>query len=149
MSEGIGNDRYRRGVEWARTNLDAEGLALHHKVNDPTPWIIDVRLPEPNSREWFDLREWCDQEFGPQSWPIHNRPGAWYIAGATVFGHTDMGFATEELMKRFIAQFPDRVWPEEDPDGERTSVVTERDRVDPHRAAHTRAALRGEGEKKP
>jgi len=118
-----GNARYRRHCEWAHANLDAEGIALYHKVNDPTPWVIDVRLPESNSREWFDMLEWCGEQFGPESWPIHDRPGAWYRAGATVHGHTDMGFATEEMMERFIAKFPDRIWP--DPEAERTKVDSE------------------------
>ena len=32
--------------------------------------------------------------------------------GATVFGHTDMGFATEQMMLMFMERFPDRIWPE-------------------------------------
>lgn len=107
-----GNARYERGCKWAAANLDDEGVELHHKVNDPTPWIIDVRLPESNSREWFELLEWCSDNLGPESWPIHGRPGNWYRAGATIHGHTDMGFATEDMMKRFMEQFPDRIWPD-------------------------------------
>lgn len=53
MSEVLGNLRYRRSCQWARENSNDEALALHYKVWNPTPWIIDVRLPESNSREWF------------------------------------------------------------------------------------------------
>lgn len=60
------------------------------------------------------MLEWCDDAFGPQSWPIHDRPGNWLIAGATINRHTDMGFATEEMMRRFVERFPDYVWSEEE-----------------------------------
>lgn len=117
MGEIRGTALYHRGVEWAHANLDARGIDLHHKVNDPTPWIIDVNLGDSNSLEYRELYDWCDEQFGPQSWPIHGRPGNWYIAGATVFGRTHVGFATEEMMQRFMARFPNRIWPDAPPEG--------------------------------
>lgn len=110
----LGNARYARHVKWAEEHLSADDIALHHKQWDPTPWVIDVRLRDGDDLSGSDIRVWCFREFGPESWPIHDRPANWLL-GATVHGHTWMGFATDALMQRFIRQFPDRIWPELEP----------------------------------
>lgn len=88
---------------------DADTQALMRKVWSPTPWAINVIDFEPNSKEWFAFVKWAEENIGPASWPIHDRPGDWYRAGATINGRTNYGFSSEEAMEKFIARYPDRV----------------------------------------
>ena len=108
-----GTKRYQGILDWEFPK-DPERANLLRKVWKPTPWIIDTKWPEPNSIEWFDLFEWLEENIGPESSPIHNREGVWHRGSATVHGHTDVGFATEEMMNRFIEHWPDYVWTDPD-----------------------------------
>ncbi len=89
---------------------NAEQLALSHKVWDPTPWVIDVFTGGAHRPEGMDrieaMRDFCIEHFGPESWPIHDRPARWMFGSATVDGWTWMGFATEEMTNQFLAKFP-------------------------------------------
>jgi hypothetical protein len=55
----------------------------------------------------FAIHHFCTVSFGPESWPIHNKPGNWLFGGATVDGETWIGFATKDMMDQFTAKFPD------------------------------------------
>jgi len=104
-----GTALYRDIIEHDYGNSDTQ--ALMRKVWSPTPWVITVKDFEPNSSEWFNFVEWACIEIGPESWPIHDRPGDWYRAGATINGRTNYGFSSEEAMEKFTARYPDRVTP--------------------------------------
>lgn len=110
----VGTDLYRRVTAYAEER-GADDLALHLKVWQPTPWMIDVYVGKTYSEEWLlpAHHEWCNANLGEESWPIHGHPGVWHRGGATVDGWTWYGFATEDLMRRFLAQFPQPPMPGE------------------------------------
>jgi len=74
---------------------------LMHKVWQGTPWMMDAHTGSINSDRWHDVIEWCRENYGPEAWPIHDRPGQWHTGGATIHGWTWLGFATEEMMTAF------------------------------------------------
>ena len=74
---------------------------LMRKVWGGTPWMIDVVTGNIDSDRYQEMRDWCNVQFGRESWPLHGRFGNWQFGGATVMGSTWIGFATEEMMKRF------------------------------------------------
>ena len=96
-----------------KAEQNGSDLELQHMVWDPTPWVIQVQLGDPvDTFEYSDEREimdYCLAQFGPESWPIHNKPAAWYRGGATVNGVTWLGFATEQMMQQFMADWPNNV----------------------------------------
>ena len=104
---------YEKIMEKAEAGETCAGLELEHKVWDPTPWIIDVymgdRLPSGNREDERKIREWCNKNIGKGSWPIHDDPGAWHIAGAVIFGWTWIGFDTEEHMRAFMEAWPNNI----------------------------------------
>lgn len=55
---------------------------------------------------YSEIMEWCRDHFGPEAWPIHDKPGEWHCGGATVYGWTWMGFATKEMMDNFAEAWP-------------------------------------------
>ena len=81
---------------------------LMHKVWDGTPWIVSAYTGGPMHTRWREIMDWCDEQFGPEAWPIHGHAGNWHTGGATVDGETWMGFATEEMMNRFLAAWPNK-----------------------------------------
>lgn len=91
----------------AESGRETDKLML--KVWSPTPWIVEFKEFEVNSREWFEAFEWLDENIGPESSPIHEREGVWHRGNAVVFGINWYGFATEDLMSRFSAQYPERI----------------------------------------
>lgn len=76
---------------------------LMHQVWDATPWIVDAITGGINSDRWREVMEWLREQFGPEAWPIHGKAGDWHTGGATIDGKTWIGFATAEMMERFIA----------------------------------------------
>lgn len=102
-----GTDLYRRIIAHAQGRSHE---ALTRKAWDPTPWVVDVFDGSPDDEERYTMMEWCTEHFGPESWPIHDRPAKWYRGGATVDGWTWYGFATEEMMNQFL-----EAWPQEAP----------------------------------
>ena len=75
---------------------------LMHQVWDATPWMVDAITGGINSDRWREVMEWCHEQFGPEAWPIHGKAGDWHTGGATISGRTWIGFATEQMMERFI-----------------------------------------------
>lgn len=102
-----GSDLYRRTIVLSED--DRERMKdLMHKVWDRTPWMLDAYTGSCGADRWHEIVEWCTEQFGPEGWPIHDRPGQWHMGGATIDGWTWIGFATEEMMNRFIERFGDR-----------------------------------------
>ena len=101
---GAGTDLYRRAL--AFNDDDAERKALMAQVWRDTPWMVDAYTGSHDDNRRLDLMQWCREQFGPEAWPIHGRPGQWHSGGATVHGWTWMGFATEEQMRRFVDRWP-------------------------------------------
>lgn len=79
---------------------------LMRKVWENTPWMIDVYTDSPNTDRWYDVMQWCQGEFGQERWPLHGIEGDWHTGGATIHGWTWIGFATEEMMNKFLEKFP-------------------------------------------
>lgn len=102
MNAEVGTDLYRRMLAFDYS--DAERAELMAKVWKGTPWMLDVYIGDDERDR--TIKEWCRDEFGPEALPIHGRPGDWQTGHATVFGWGWMGFATEELMQRFLARWP-------------------------------------------
>ena len=109
----MGTALYERMIE--RSKDDPDSGELMRQVWSPTPWIIEVRDFEPNSKEWFDFVRWALSELGDESMPLHGHAGVWRRGNATVFGETWYGFAAEHLMDKFMRRYPDRVHPSPDP----------------------------------
>ena len=101
---------YNGIIKHAERKDDPERLTLARKVWDPTPWVIDVYTGAKNDLgEGADERSimsYCKENFGAESWPIHDRQGNWHRGGATVNGWTWFGFKTEDSMKKFIGDWP-------------------------------------------
>lgn len=105
-----GTDLYRRMLTFDYG--DQERSALMRKVWSPTPWIVDAYtglLGETIDRE---IRDWLHDNLGDEAFPIRGRAGTWQRSGVTIQGWTWLGFASEELMKRFLER-----WPQEARDG--------------------------------
>lgn len=94
---------FQKTMHWA----DENGEELMRKVWEPTPWIVNVYTgPGHPDRRNQDMLEWCDKNLGEASYPIHGREGVWHQGSATVNGWTWFGFATEEMMNRFLEAWP-------------------------------------------
>ena len=79
---------------------------INERVWRGTPWILDAYTKDAQQ---FDLMSrWCWDRYGPPAWPFSDnpRPGRWMSGGATVFGWTWWGFATEAEMHEFEAAWP-------------------------------------------
>lgn len=86
---------------------DEERRQLMATVWDGTPWMVDAYTGgHTNHRDReYEIRDWCTDQFGPEALPLHGRPGKWQRGSATIHGYTWMGFATEEMMQRFIGRW--------------------------------------------
>ena len=112
-----GSDIYQRLIAPVDGNL-------MHEVWDGTPWIVDAFTgPIDNYGRFREIMDWCRCEFGDESWPIHGKPGDWHCGGATVHGWTWIGFATEEMMQKFIDRWPSPSGEENDFDNFSGSVI--------------------------
>jgi hypothetical protein len=85
---------------------DAERAAIMREVWDPTPWMVDAFTGGCGGARERDMMDWCFEQFGQQSFPLHGRPGRWMQGCATVHGWTWFGFAEKTDMDRFIARWP-------------------------------------------
>jgi hypothetical protein len=102
----MATDLYRRTIAFEYGNTETS--ALTRKVWEPTPWMIDMYtghhpFGDPRERQILD---WCYDELGEESSPIHGHTGRWHRGSATVNGRTWFGFATETDMQRFLAAWP-------------------------------------------
>ncbi|HET8792079.1 MAG TPA: hypothetical protein VFM75_12800 [Modicisalibacter sp.] len=94
----MGSDLYQRQIAEC-------GDELMHRVWDGTPWMVDAYTGSPDDDRYREIAEWCRDNFGPEAWPIHGKPGSWHSGGAIVMGWSWMGFRTREMMNAFIAAF--------------------------------------------
>lgn len=85
---------------------DAGMSALMRKVWGGTPWMVDAFTDGTGGARDRDMREWCIAKFGPEAWPLHDRPGQWQRGGVTINGWTWFGFATKAQMDQFLARWP-------------------------------------------
>lgn len=99
----MGSELYARMIE---LNADERERiqALMRKAWDATPWMLDAWTGDQERLR--AIREWCAERFGPEGWPLHDRPTRWFLGGATIGGWTWMGFDTEEAMREFEAAWP-------------------------------------------
>ena len=108
----MSTELYNRIMEYAKKRKREGSLELEQKVWNPTPWVVDVFMGKfdgyQNENE-YDIRNYCTDNFGEQSWPIHDKPANWYRAGFTVDGWTWIGFKTEEMMKKFIKDWANNI----------------------------------------
>lgn len=102
----MASDLYRRVTAWNVEQGDAERLALHHRVWDGTPWMVNWYTGGVSDGRTRDMIEWCHSQFGEQAWWPANRPGAWQRGSATVNGWEWWGFDTEDKLRAFMAAWP-------------------------------------------
>lgn len=99
----MATDLYHRAISFDYG--DEERRALMEKVWSVTPWMVDAFI-DSDERE-REVLHWCREHLGDEAWPIHGRPGVWQRGSATINGWTWFGFATEEMMLKFQAQWLD------------------------------------------
>ena len=71
------------------------------------PWMVDAYTGSMSHDRDHEMCDWCREHFGDEAFPIHGRDGDWQRGGATIYGYTWFGFKTEEMMKQFMAVWPD------------------------------------------
>ena len=103
----MGTRIYDEMMAYYDEHLDEESKALQHKVWDPTPWVVNVNTGSLSEDRSFEMMDWCRNNLGDESWPIHGRPGVWRRGGATIHGWTYFGFVSEKSMSEFMFEFPD------------------------------------------
>ncbi|MEM6499303.1 MAG: hypothetical protein AAF709_21580 [Pseudomonadota bacterium] len=101
-----GSSLYQRSMSYYEAN-ERDGGILQHKVWDGTPWMVDVYTGRVADDRDLEIRDWCQKNFGEMAWPIHGRKGSWHRGGATVYGWTWFGFASEEMMNQFLSRWDD------------------------------------------
>jgi len=99
MKKTKGTELYQRQI--ASLKIENEQDALMYEIWSQFPWMIDVYTGSPGDSKYREIISWCKEQFGLDAWPIHGRPGDWYIGGATIHGWAWMGFRTKEMMEQF------------------------------------------------
>jgi len=108
MNSVNGSELYQRVITYF--DKDEERDELSREVWSGTPWMVDAYTGKiENFGRYREIMDWCREQFGPEAWPIHGKPGSWHCGGATVMGWTWMGFATEDMMNQFIERWPSPV----------------------------------------
>lgn len=102
-----GTALFHRTMEWARADTRSASLV---EAWEPTPWMIDAFEGRGGERRFRDVREWCFETFGDESWPGAVRPGTWFSGSASINGWAWFGFATEAMMNQFIERWRDDAW---------------------------------------
>ena len=104
MTEG--SALYHRSMAFY-ADRERDGGALQHKVWDNTPWMTDAFTGRCGQERDLEMRTWCEERFGDEAWPIHGKAGNWNRGGATIYGWTWFGFATEAMMHEFMGRWDD------------------------------------------
>lgn len=107
-----GTDLYHRSMAYYEAK-EPDGGELQHKVWDATPWMVNAYTGSIADDRDMEIRDWCEQEFGQEAWPIHGKAGNWHRGGATVYGWTWFGFAASEMLERFNARWDDTPRPDQ------------------------------------
>jgi hypothetical protein len=97
----VGTPLYDRTMSF--TYEDEERGALMRKVWSGTPFMTNCNTGAGDDRRMDEIRMWCRERWGDEAWPIHGRPGRWYVGGATVFGWTWIGFESAAMLAEFEA----------------------------------------------
>lgn len=100
----MSTDLYERTIAYDKG--DQRGNDLMRKVWESTPWMVDAFTSSCCEARYQEMTGWCRDNYGQDCWPIHGRPGTWQTGGATVFGWTWFGFATEAQLNKFMAAWP-------------------------------------------
>ena len=100
----MSTDLYKRTIAFNHGNTERNDLM--RKVWNGTPWLVDAHTGSPDDDRYREMREWCREQFGPECWPIHGKPGTWQTGSVTIYGWTWFGFATEDQMKQFLEAWP-------------------------------------------
>lgn len=100
------SELYHRAMKFYEA-AQPERSDLQHRVWDPVPWMIDVYVGRGsrNDDRYRDILEWCHENWGGQTNPYSDPPGAghWRAGHATVHGWNWFGFDTEQRMHEFRA----------------------------------------------
>ena len=98
-------------------HLEGERLSQMLEFWKGTPWIADVFTGSSGEDRSMEMRHWLHENFGPQAWPFGKNPrgGRWLLGGATIFGWTWIGFASEADMNAFFVAYPPQKTHEEEP----------------------------------
>jgi hypothetical protein len=96
-----GNAYFQRMMAFDYKSQDAADLM--YKIWRGTPFMTRCFTGQIGEEKDGEIREWCIEHFGPEAWPIHGRPGNWNRGSVTLFGWTDFGFATSEMLAEFEA----------------------------------------------
>ena len=99
-SHTVGSPLYQRVIA-------TSGDELMTRVWCNTPYMCDAYTGSVAGGRDSEMYEWCAEEFGPEASPMHDIPGRWHRGGATVFGWTWFGFASYEMMQRFLERWPE------------------------------------------
>lgn len=83
-----------------------ESNSLMARVWRPTPWMVDAFTGGVGEDRDREMIMWCADRFGQESSPIHGTPGHWHRGSATVHGWTWYGFASEAMLREFLAAWP-------------------------------------------
>lgn len=94
-----GTDLYERQIKQSDNDL-------MKKVWDGTPWMVDAHTGSIESDQYRETMQRCREQFGPEAWPIHGKPGDWQCGCVTIHGWTWMGFKTKEMMELFLEDWP-------------------------------------------
>jgi len=98
-----GTDLYHRIL--AFDGLDSHRATMQ-EVWQGTPWMVDAYTGSHDTGRRIEMMAWCREQFGPEAWPLHGRPGTWHGGGVTIHGWTWMGFATEAQLRLFLERWP-------------------------------------------
>lgn len=87
---------------------DPKTSALMEKCWKPTPFVVYAFAGDRDRQE--AMRRWCYREMGERCSPIHDQPGLWTDGSATLFEWCYFGFASQELLDRFLSRWRDDLW---------------------------------------
>ena len=109
MPEQQGSEIYFRMLAGV-ADCDLPTLSeLLRKIWSPTPWMLSVKVGVYDDEKRHEILQWCLKNIGNELDPIRRRKGVWREGNVTINHQTWYGFATEEMMSRFIEQFKDLI----------------------------------------
>lgn len=100
-----GSELYQRMLDYWKDR--PRELELNRKAWGPTPYMVDVFTGRTGADQDMEIRRWCLDEFGKESAPLIGHDGTWRRGSATIDGWTWYGFATEDMMRRFVERWGD------------------------------------------
>lgn len=92
----VGNDFFRAKM----AEIPAELRECSVEQWTPTPFMIAVNVKDHD----VEIMRWLQSHYGPESSPMHRHEGVWRRSFVTMADSCWLGFKTEELLARFVAQ---------------------------------------------